>query len=97
MNPAPNPLDSLSERDRRSIAIRFLRSEETMGSLVKRCVGDTPEAAASRAELACVLLMAEKDAPEDLCMSDPVLYRRLRERITELRMGGWLHKVPPGG
>lgn len=92
MNP-PEPvniLDSISERDRRAIAIRFLRSDESMGALLKRCAGASPEAVASRDEMACVLLMAKLDAPEDLRMTDPTLYKRLRDRITDLRMGGWL-------
>lgn len=83
-------LDSVSARDRRAIAIRFLRGDETLGALLKRCAGETAEAEASRVEMACVLLMAKDDAPEDLRMTDPSLYKRLRERITEVRMGGWL-------
>lgn len=85
-----NILVTVSERDRRAIAIRFLRGEETMGELLKRCKGETPEAQASRVEMACVLLMAGQDAPEDLQQGDPVLYKRLRDRITDIRMGGWL-------
>jgi hypothetical protein len=85
-----NALDGLSERDRRTLAIRFLRSDEPMGSLLLRCKGHTPEAQAARLELACVLLMARQDAPDDLRLTDPALYKRLRERVTELRMGGWL-------
>lgn len=89
----PNPLEALSDRERRVLAIRFLRSSESPGSLLLRCKGDTPEAIEARAELASVLLMVKQDAPEDLRMTDPVLYKRLRERITEMRMGGWLHKA----
>jgi hypothetical protein len=85
-----NLLDSVSERDRRAIAIRFLRGDEVMGALLKRCAGDTPEAQAAKVEMACVLLMAKNDAPEDLQMTDAALYRRLRDRITDIRMGGWL-------
>lgn len=83
-------LDSVSARDRRTIAIRFLRGDDSMGVLLKRCKGETAEAAAARVEMACVLLMAKEDAPEDLRMSDPALYKRLRDRITEIRMAGWL-------
>ncbi|MBQ0937864.1 hypothetical protein [Ideonella paludis] len=61
-----------------------------MGSLLKRCAGTSPESHEAKVELACVLLMAKKDAPEDLCLGDPPLYARLRERITAIRMGGWL-------
>lgn len=85
-----NLLDSVSERDRRAIAIRFLRGEETMGELLKRCAGDLPESHVAQVEMACVLLMAKNDAPEDLSMGDPALYKRLRDRITAIRMGGWL-------
>jgi hypothetical protein len=90
VNIDPNILDTVSERDRRTIAIRFLRGDESMGSLLKRCTGSTPEAHAARVELACVLLTAKNDAPEDLSMSDPALYKQLRDRITAIRMGGWL-------
>jgi hypothetical protein len=34
--------------------------------------------------------MAKEDAPEDLVFTDPLLYKQLRGRITEIRMGGWL-------
>lgn len=84
-------LATISERDRRALAIRFLRGDETLGALLKRCAGDTPEAHDARVEMACVLLMAKNDAPEDLQMTDPALYKRLRGRITDIRMGGWLH------
>lgn len=85
-----NLLDTVSERDRRALAIRFLRGDVSMGDLLKRCDGDAPEAQAARVEMACVLLMAKADAPEDLSMTDPALYKRLRGRITDIRMGGWL-------
>lgn len=85
-----NPLSFVNERDRRAIAIRFLRGDESMGALLKRCAGNTSAAEEARVEMACVLLMAKNDAPEDLSMSDPALYKRLRERITDIRMGGWL-------
>lgn len=87
---AENILDTVSARDRRAIAIRFLRSDAPMGALLKRCAGDSPDASTSRVEMACVLLMAKLDAPEDLRMTDPALYKRLRDRITDLRMAGWL-------
>lgn len=83
-------LDGVSERDRRALAIRFLRSDESMGSLLKRCAGDTPKAQQAKVEMACVLLMAKLDAPEDLVATDPTLYARLRDRITQIRLGGWL-------
>ncbi len=90
MNLDSNILDTVSERDRRAIAIRFLRGDESMGALLKRCAGDSAEAKDAKVELACVLLTAKSDAPEDLQMTDSTLYRRLRERITDIRMGGWL-------
>lgn len=62
-----------SARDRRAIAIRFLRSTETMGSLLLRCRGKTPEAIEARTTMACVLLMAKQDAPDDLVMTDAEL------------------------
>lgn len=83
-------LDAVSSRDRRAIAIRFLRGSETMGELLKRCAGDGPSAQEARVEMACALLMAKQDAPQDLCFTDPPLYQRLRERITAIRIAGWL-------
>jgi len=38
-----NILDSVDERTRRAIAIDFLRGEETVGSLLKRCAGADEE------------------------------------------------------
>lgn len=90
MNSKTNTLDTVSERDRRSIAIRFLRSDEPLSALLMRCKGNDDQASRARVEYACVLLMVRQDAPEDLKMTDPALYRRLRERITEIRMAGWL-------
>ena len=83
-------LAELSHRDRRSMAIRFLRSSESMGSLLKRSVGLTSEAGAARNVLASVVYMVLRDAPSDLGMTDPALYARLRSRITDLRIGGWV-------
>ncbi|MFK4706239.1 hypothetical protein ABIC83_003078 [Roseateles asaccharophilus] len=90
-SPLPaNILDSVSERDRRAIGIRVLRSDISLGELLKRCAGNTPEAQQARIELACALLLAKEDAPEDLSLTDPGLYRVLRDKITEIRMSGWL-------
>lgn len=86
-------LDSMSARDRRALAIRFLRSEQAIGELVKAGVGTDEPAAEARRTLAAVSLMIKQDAPEDLRMTDPALYQRLRDRITQLRMGGWVQGV----
>lgn len=83
-------LAHMSHRDRRSLAIRFLRSTESMGSLLKRCIGLHEEAAAARNVMAAVVYMVLRDAPSDLGMTDPALYARLRSRITDLRIGGWV-------
>lgn len=83
-------LSEVSARDRRAIAIRFLRSEGSMGELLKESRSDDPQGEQARKTLACVLLMLQSDAPEDLLMTDPPLYKRLRSRITELRMQGWI-------
>jgi len=85
-----NLLESVSARDRRTLAIRFLRSSETMPALLRRCRGDSPAAAQARITMACVLLMAKDDAPQDLVMTDAGLYELLRKRITEIRLGGWI-------
>jgi hypothetical protein len=83
-------LESLSARDRRALAIRFLRSEKSIGELVRAGVGSNAEAEEARKTLAAVALMVRQDAPEDLRMTDPALYQRLRDRITHLRMSGWI-------
>jgi len=83
-------LDSMSARDRRALAIRFLRSDQSIGELVKAGVGTDDVSAEARRTLAAVMLMAKQDAPEDLRMTDPALYQRLRDRITQLRMAGWV-------
>jgi hypothetical protein len=82
-------LETLSARDRRVLAVRFLRSQQSMGELMLACNGSDPAALDARKVLASAVLMIKQDAPEDLAMTDPALYRRLRERITQLRMSGW--------
>lgn len=94
---AGNLIDSISARDRRTLAIRFLRSKDTAASLLRRCRGDTPEAKEARQTMACVLLMVQDDAPQDLVMTDPGLYAVLRQRITDIRLAGWcLHRSERG-
>lgn len=83
-------LHSMSARDRRSLAIRFLRSSETMGALLLRCRGLAPECLEAMRTMASVMLMARQDAPLDLVMTDSGLYMVLRQRITEIRLGGWV-------
>ena len=85
-----NLLDSISARDRRTLAIRFLRSKDTMASLLRLCRGNTPEAKEAQKTMACVLLMVKSDAPQDLVMTDPGLYAVLRQRITDIRLAGWV-------
>jgi len=86
-------VDALSFGARRARAIDFLASERSMADLVAACAGSTAEAESSRATLACVLVMVREDAPQDLILIDPRLYRRLRERITDIRLSGWI--APP--
>ena len=86
---AGNLLESVSGRDRRTLAIRFLRSKDTMASLLRLCRGNTPEANDAKKTMACVLLMVKDDAPQDLVMTDPGLYAVLRQRITDIRLAGW--------
>jgi len=83
-------LDTVSARDRRTLAIRFLRSEETIPELLRRCRGSTAEALESRLTLASVLLMVENDAPRDLVFTDSGLYGTLRKKITDIRLGAWV-------
>ena len=86
-------IDALSDEARRSLAVDFLSSDRSMAELVAACGGSGADADASRATLACVLLMVREDAPQDLILCDPRLYRRLRERITDIRLSGWI--APP--
>ena len=86
----PDLLESATPRDRRTLALRFLRSNESMSSLLRRCRGSTPASMNAKLTLACVLLMAKDDAPKDLVMTDPALYQVVRKRITGIRLGGWI-------
>jgi len=88
-NSSVTPLDSVSARDRRAIAIRFLRSGDSMGELLKATRSEGDRGAEATRTLACVLHMIQADAPQDLLMTDPALYKQLRNRITELRIQGW--------
>ena len=83
-------VDALPEPARRERAVDFLVSGRSMSELVADCIGAGTEAEASRATLACVLTMVREDAPQDLILVDPPLYRRLRERITDIRLSGWI-------
>lgn len=67
-------------RKERVDAIRFLISQESPAKLV---IGNDPVV------LTAVLRMVEEDAPMDLVMTDPALYRTLRGRVTDLRIEGW--------
>lgn len=89
-------LDPIPAETQRAIATEFLCSDESMGRLLERCTAPGEEGRSSRTTLACVLLMVRNDAPQDLVMVDPQLYRRLRERITDLRVGGWIAPYQPG-
>lgn len=86
----PNLLDNVSDHERRTQAINFLASESTLGELLHNAKGESSSAHDARVLLACVLLMAKTDAPEDIRASDPQTYKRLRDRITEIRLAGWL-------
>ena len=59
--------------------VDFLVSKRTIGELLVE--GKLKEAAA-------VKQMVTEDAPRSLALTDPALYRTLRARITELRIGG---------
>ncbi|MBA3599322.1 MAG: hypothetical protein H0W40_18405 [Methylibium sp.] len=78
------------------MATTFLCSNEPMSQLLERCAQTGVEGRGSRVTLACVLLMVKNDAPQDLVLVDPQLYRSLRERITDLRVGGWVPPYRPG-
>lgn len=85
-----NLLSTISARDRRTIAIRFLRSNDSIASLLRKCDGTGAAADESKRTMACVLLMVKDDAPKDLVMTDSGLYEVLRRRITDARIGGWV-------
>ncbi|HSN32441.1 MAG TPA: hypothetical protein VLU41_07135 [Ideonella sp.] len=92
LRPRDRPaVEALPEGARRALAIDFLASDRSMAELVDACTG--AEAASGRATLDCVLTMVREDAPQELILVDPRLYRRLRERITDIRLSGWI--APP--
>ena len=69
-----------SGRDRHVFVTEFLLSGESPGALL---------AAKRIDDLQAVLEMVRNDPPKDLAQTDPALYRKLRARITELRVAGW--------
>lgn len=64
----------------RAEAINFIKDGGVPSSLIR----SDPEL------LSAVMLIIKEDAPNDLIMSDPALYRLLRRRVTDLRIAGWL-------
>lgn len=68
------------KRDDWAFAVRFLCSDRSPAELANARRWD---------ELRAVRELIISDAPEDLAMTDPALYKKLRDRITELRMCGW--------
>lgn len=71
---------SSKERDARTVAIQFLRGDDLPSVLTAEKRID---------DLKAVLKMIRDDAPRSLEMTDPALYTRLRDRITDLRRRGW--------
>lgn len=70
----------MSARDREVFAIKFLLSGESPASLAVKGLFD---------EARAVLAYVRADVPDGLAMTDPQLYRRLRNRVTELKMMGF--------
>lgn len=68
------------KREDWAFAVQFLRSGRSPAELAK---------AGRWRELNAVRTLIVEDAPKDMAMTDPALYRSLRSRITELRMAGW--------
>ena len=77
----------MNARDREIYAIKFLLSGESPASLAVK--GQFEETMA-------VLAYVRADVPDSLAMTDPQLYRRLRNRVTELKMMGYGLKKQAG-
>lgn len=63
-----------------TFVVSFLLSGQSLGKLL---------AQRRLEEAKAVSQMIRDDAPLGLAQTDPALYRRLRDRITELRIGGY--------
>lgn len=82
-------MSPMSARDREVFAIQFLLSGESPARLAVERRFD---------EARAVMAYIRADVPDSLAMTDPQLYRRLRNRITELKMAGFgLTRYHPQG
>ena len=77
----------MSARDREVFAIQFLLSGESPAALVAGSGFEEEEADA-------VIRYIRDDVPDDLAMTDPFLYRALRDRVTQLKLDGYGLKNP---
>lgn len=73
-------MSSMSARDREVFAIQFLLSGESPAKLAVERRFD---------EARAVIAYIRADVPDSLAMTDPQLYRRLRNRITDLKIAGF--------
>lgn len=69
----------MTPRQRHVFAVEFLLSGRHPAAL------KDPD---NREQLQAVLDFVRNDVPDDLAMTDPCLYRKLRNRITELKLSG---------
>lgn len=79
MTAAPHPF-LIMDRERYARVVDFFLSEQSMGDLV---------AAQEKVLFADALSVVRADLPVSMALTDPVLYRRIRARITELRIAGY--------
>ena len=79
-------MPKMSARDREVFAIQFLLSGESPASLAVKGMEE---------EARAVVAYLRADVPDALAMTAPQLYRRLRERVTELKMRGFGLRMPP--
>lgn len=70
-----------SARDLHAFTIRFLQSNRSPSELV---LGGDQEGFEA---VMCMIIQGGPDRA--MAMTDPALYKKLRNRITELHLGGW--------
>jgi hypothetical protein len=73
-------MSKMSARDKEVFAVQFLLSGESPASLAVKGMAE---------EARAVIGYIRADVPDSLAMTDPQLYRRLRDRVTDLKMRGY--------
>jgi len=73
-------MPAMNARDREVFAVQFLLSGKSPAALAVNRQFE---------EARAVIDYIRADVPDALAMTDPQLYRRLRTRVTELKMAGF--------